>query len=78
MTVADELFELTAKLNKAASPIEKVEVSKPLDALSAAAEKLKRSFSGSWLGYHAYVYYAELDAAPPEPISAKNGGCNVR
>lgn len=65
MTVAEELFELAAKLNKAAAPIEKAEISKPLDALSAEADKLKRSFSGSWLGYHAYVYYAGLGDAPP-------------
>ncbi len=73
MPVNEELFELATKLSNAALAIEKAEISKPLEALGGAAEKLKRSFSGSWLGYHAYVYYGDLEPAPPERTSVKNG-----
>jgi predicted nucleotide-binding protein len=62
---ANELFELMTRLQAAAKPVESAEIAKPLDVLEAAAEALKSSFSGSWLGYHAYVYYADLEAAPP-------------
>lgn len=36
----------------------------PTDAITQAANHIGKSHSGSWLGYHSLVYYAEL-AAPP-------------
>jgi predicted nucleotide-binding protein len=60
----EELFEVAKTLEAAASTGSAAEVSTPLDALAKAAEEVKRSFSGSWLGYHSRVYYAGLDPAP--------------
>ena len=36
-----------------------------LTRLQDAAEKVSESWSGSWIGYHAYVYYDKLQ--PPLP-----------
>jgi predicted nucleotide-binding protein len=61
----EELFELARKLQEAAAIADAEIISLPLNALSAAADQIKRSFSGSWLGYHSRVYYDGLVPAPP-------------
>jgi predicted nucleotide-binding protein len=61
----EELFEIAKKLNRAFSDAELADVTSPLDALEDAANQVKRSFSGSWLGYHSRVYYSGLVPAPP-------------
>jgi hypothetical protein len=38
---------------------------KPLDALRRSAQNAARAWSGSNLGYHATVYYADLQPKPP-------------
>lgn len=64
MTPFDELFEIARKLEAAADIVASEDISSPLDSLTDAANKIKRSFSGSWLGYHSRVYYAGLVPAP--------------
>jgi predicted nucleotide-binding protein len=61
----EELFELAKRLNQAASVADSIGVTQPLEALENAANEVKRSFSGSWLGYHSDVYYAGLKPPPP-------------
>lgn len=39
--------------------------SKELSALENASSEVGRSWSGSWLGYHSRVYYADLKPVPP-------------
>ena len=70
----EELFEIAKTLEAAAATGSAVTVSSPLDKLAKAAEELKRSFSGSWLGYHSRVYYAGLDPAPAGANFGQNGG----
>ena len=65
MTPEEELFGLAELLGKAALGTDDAAVSKPVGALEQASQEIKRSFCGSWLGYHAHVYYAGL--APPPP-----------
>ena len=65
MTAYEELFALAEKLKSAARVSESEEVSKPLSDLEEAAQKIGRSFSGSWQGYHSHVYY--IDFSPPPP-----------
>jgi predicted nucleotide-binding protein len=60
----EELTELATRFQNAAEGIGASEISEPLDALSRAAEALKPSFSGSWLGYHSRVFYVGLKPAP--------------
>ena len=65
MTPHEELFALAEKLKKAAAAADGDDVAKSISALEEAAQKIGRSFSGSWQGYHSRVYYAGF--APPPP-----------
>jgi len=63
MQAPEELFEIAKKLNEASDA--RRAVAQPLEALETSAQQIGRSFSGSWLGYHARVYYEGLVPAPP-------------
>lgn len=56
--IADEISELMASGDVASSR-------EKLERLEAEAKTVGRSASGSWLGYHAYIYYADLLPPPP-------------
>jgi predicted nucleotide-binding protein len=60
--VYDELRGLAGTLETTAETLNKH--TPALDALEKAAKQVDLSFSGSWLGYHAYVYYGGLDVPP--------------
>ena len=62
----------TADLPRVASGMEALvrqgrerRVSRALDDTQAAAEEVRKAWSGSCLGYHANVYHAELGCPPP-------------
>jgi predicted nucleotide-binding protein len=61
----EELFEIARELEAAAAFGSGTDVIEPMDALERAANEIKRSFSGSWLGYHSRVYYDSLEPPPP-------------
>ncbi|MCD7059127.1 TIR domain-containing protein [Pelagibacterium xiamenense] len=61
----EELFSLAENLRSTAELGHGDEFNAPLEALQAVANKVQKSFSGSWLGYHSRVYYANLVPAPP-------------
>lgn len=65
MDTIEELKSLAAGLTGAGSAVDKPEIKQPLDALMKAADAVGRSFSGSWLGHHARVYYEGLQPPPP-------------
>ncbi|MEA2872159.1 MAG: hypothetical protein QOH67_2135 [Hyphomicrobiales bacterium] len=65
MEAVEELFEIARKLNEAGSAGDVNLIAKPLEVLDEAASEAKRSFSGSWLGYHSRVYYEGFAPAPP-------------
>ena len=65
MTPYEELFALAERLKKAARASESEDVAKPIIDLEEAAQKIGRSFSGSWQGYHSRVYYARFSPPPP-------------
>lgn len=64
MRADEELLELAEKLDSAADWAEKGKPKEILSALMDAANSVGRSFSGSWLGYHSRVYYADLQVPP--------------
>jgi predicted nucleotide-binding protein len=64
MNSSEELFALVKKLEDAASAADAANIKGPLDALVEAADEMKQSFSGSWLGYHSRVYYERFQPAP--------------
>jgi len=60
----EELFEMAKILEDAAEAGAAENISSPLNSLADAANEVKRSFSGSWLGYHSRVYYEGLTPIP--------------
>lgn len=63
--ISDELFKIADKLDSAARATDDPEFKKPLSKLEEAANKVGKSWSGSWLGYHSRVYYRDLQSPPP-------------
>src|SRR5688500_8444776 len=71
---AKELFGLAEKLEHSCKAGSLTDLVAPLDAVEAAANRIKKAFSGSWLGYHSRVYYADLVAPPPGVNFSKEWG----
>lgn len=65
MTVADDLFKIADRLETQSKQLQEEEFNKPLQLLTDAAEQIGKAWSGSWLGYHSRVYYADLAESPP-------------
>lgn len=65
MTPAQELFALSDRLDEASRSPDLEAAGPALERLDECAAAVGRAFSGSWLGYHARVYYAGLQAPPP-------------
>jgi hypothetical protein len=61
----EELLNLSERLEKIADRYSKHEITDPIDRLQKAAETVGKAWSGSWLGYQAYVYYRDLQPPPP-------------
>lgn len=64
MSVSDDLFKIADRLKEQSLTLKEQGLDKPLQCLSSTAETVGKAWSGSWLGYHSRVYYANL-AAPP-------------
>lgn len=56
-----KILQLADKLNA----LSKEEPAKQLNLLMEAADVVGRAWSGSWLGYHSRVYYANFRPIPP-------------
>ncbi len=65
MEAYEELFKFARMLDDAANAGDADNIVQPLSALENAANQVKRSSSGSWLGHHSRVYYNGLVPAPP-------------
>lgn len=65
MTPYEELFAVADRLDSAAASQELKAAEGVLNKLDAAAREVGRAASGSWLGYQANVYYADLQVPPP-------------
>lgn len=65
MSLQDELLGVASALSSIAAEGDRSDLVDQLQALEDVCLELKRSASGSWLGHHAFVYYAGLQPAPP-------------
>ena len=65
MVPQDELLAVVQRFEKFVERGEGERVQGPLDRVQQAAEKVGESWSGSWLGYQANVYYRDLMPPPP-------------
>lgn len=61
----DELLQFADRLDRLAERGKEAPICEPLNELEEAATEVGKAWSGSWIGYHANVYYADL--APPPP-----------
>ncbi len=62
---SSELLATLSQLEELLATTSDDRVTRPIAAFEEALRQIKRSFSGSWLGYHANVYYSGLKPAPP-------------
>jgi len=60
-----ELIEIAERLDKFSVIIADPVFKEPLDRLEDASNAVAKAWSGSWLGYHATVYYDNLQSPPP-------------
>jgi hypothetical protein len=61
----EELLALAERLDDVVRQADVSEVQEPLDRLEKAAASVGKAWSGSELGYHARVYYQDLEPPPP-------------
>ena len=66
MNAKEELAQISERLEALARRGDDAEVADPLSSLQESAERAAKSASGSWLGYHAFVYYEGLNMPPPD------------
>jgi predicted nucleotide-binding protein len=74
MKPTEELLQIAKTLKSLALAGEASSVVNPLEAIRASATDIGRSFSGSWLGYHSKVYYADFVAPPPRANFSQEWG----
>lgn len=63
-----ELLEIADRLEGLSERAAQPEIRQPLERLEEASNRVGRAWSGSWLGYHARIYYKALQ---PPPIGAR-------
>ncbi|WP_419914621.1 TIR domain-containing protein [Hoeflea sp.] len=61
----EELLAIADRLEHLPEFAVLTEYEEALAALDSSAAEAERAFSGSWQGYHAYVYYDDLKPPPP-------------
>jgi hypothetical protein len=61
----EELLEIADRLEDLSQQATAAEVKEPLERLEEAATSLGKVWSGSYLGYHARIYYKDLKSPPP-------------
>lgn len=64
MLYIDDLDHVSQQVAALADAADTVELSEAAEALSEVAERVDRSWSGSWLGYQSRTYYRDFAAAP--------------
>jgi len=74
------MYELTRRLLTEAAVLANIAAQKPSEpsVIIEGAEKVAKSWSQSWLGYHADVYYRDLNSPPPGAVFSKEWGLMER
>lgn len=62
----EELTQIANTLDGLAEQGRQEHIQQPLDRTKRAAERVGKAWSGSWIGYHANVYYRDFQPPPPE------------
>ena len=61
----EELLHIADNLEQLAERGQEAKIKEPLERLQQAANEIGKAWGGSWLGYHANVYYEGLKPPPP-------------
>jgi len=61
----EELLQIADRLTTLAARGFSPEITEPIRSLNEVVNQINKAFSGSWLGYHANVYYDGLKPPPP-------------
>ena len=61
----EDFLEIADAMDRLVERGRQPEIQEPLRQLESAANEIARAWSGSWLGYHANVYYEGLRPRPP-------------
>jgi predicted nucleotide-binding protein len=64
-TLSDELLLFHDQLQASVEKGEAPDIQRVLTKLDEVATQIGKSWSGSWFGYHAWVYYGNLQPPPP-------------
>lgn len=64
MDIYSELEAIINDLQSSILLLNQEKIQKPITSLEKNINKIGKCFSGSWLGYHAYVYYKDLKLPP--------------
>lgn len=71
---SEDLQHVFDELSDFVERTKRPEIEDPLRGLEAVATEVARAWSGSWYGYHAYVYYRDLEPPPPGAHFSKEWG----
>lgn len=63
--IHEELLQIADKMELYAQEAKQENIILPLSKLGKAANTVGKAWSGSWLGYQAFVYYNDLQVPPP-------------
>ena len=74
----EQLLAIADALDRLVERGREPDVQEPLGRLQNAAEQIAQSSSGSWFGYHAYVYYEDLQSRPPGAHFSNDSGLRDR
>ncbi len=61
----EELLSIADRMDQLAECWRRPEIREPLKRLGQVANEIGKAWSGSWIGYQANVYYADLQPPPP-------------
>ena len=64
IALSDDLFEIAERLDAIKAREDFLTIKKNLSDLAEAAETAGQAWSGSWIGYQAYVYHRDLQSPP--------------
>ncbi len=72
-----ELLQMAEVMDQLAARGRQEEIQQPLARLKQAAEEIEKAWSGAWFGYHANVYYKDLQPPPPGAHFSQEWGFKV-
>lgn len=72
------LSDISKQASDQSTIIQSTEFSKVLESVESSAAYLKKSFSGSWLGYQSRVYYTGFTQPPPGAHFSSEWGIEQR